>query len=120
MIEAETPDKTSIDSTIRHKTEATPYLNALEVNYTDCSLGSEWVNTAYSKEDGKYLVEPASIDSVRVPNVKGMNVTDAVYLLENRGWNIAFEGQGRVIQQSVKPGDTLQPGSLITLTLARP
>ena len=64
-------------------------------------------------------MEAVKFDSVAVPNVKGMNITDAVYLLENMGWNIAFEGSGKVIQQSVRAGDTLQPGSLITLTLGK-
>ena len=64
-------------------------------------------------------MEPVRFDSVRVPDVRGMNITDAVYLLENSGWNIAFEGFGKVVQQSVKPGDTLQPGRLITLTLGK-
>ncbi len=119
MIEDEIPEERTIDSSIRHKTESAPYLQSLGVDYTDCSLGSEWVATSYSKEDGHYVVEPVHFDSVRVPNVKGMNITDAVYLLENNGWNIAFEGYGKVVQQSVKPGDTLQPGRLITLTLGK-
>ena len=119
MIEEDAPEKTRIDSTIRYKTETSPYLAAAGLSYSDRSLGSEWVSTAYSKEDGQYLVEPVQFDSVRVPDVKGMNITDAVYLLENRGWNIAFDGKGKVTQQSVKPGDTLLPGGLITLTLGR-
>lgn len=119
MVEAETPERTRIDSTIRHKSEASPYLSALDSNYSDCSLGSEWVNSVYSASDQTYKMEPVNFDTVRVPNVKGMNITDAVYLLENLGWNIAFDGQGKVIQQSVKPGDTLQPGGLITLTLGK-
>ena len=119
MIEEDAPDKTHIDSIVRYKTETKPYLAATGLNYSDRSLGSEWVTTAYSKEDRLYLVEPVQFDSIRVPDVKGMNITDAVYLLENRGWNIAFDGKGKVTQQSVKPGDTLLPGGLITLTLGR-
>ena len=64
-------------------------------------------------------MDAATFDSISVPNVKNMNVTDAVYLLENMGWNIAFEGSGKVVQQSVRPGDTLRPGGLITLTLGK-
>ena len=119
MIEEDAPDKTHIDSIVRYNTETKPYLAATGLNYSDRSLGSEWVTTAYSKEDRLYLVEPVQFDSIRVPDVKGMNITDAVYLLENRGWNIAFDGKGKVTQQSVKPGDTLLPGGLITLTLGR-
>ena len=120
MMDAELRDVKRADSTIRHQTEGAPYLQGIGVDYTDRSLGSEWITTAYSKEDGMYVMEPITFDSLLVPNVKGMNITDAVYLLENMGWNIAFEGYGNVIQQSVKPGDTLRPGGLITLTLGKP
>ena len=119
MMDAELRDEKRADSTIRHQSEAAPYLQGIGLDYTDHSLGSEWTTTAFSKEDGKYVIKPMQFDSIHVPNVKGMNITDAVYLLENMGWNIAFEGYGKVIQQSVKPGDTLQPGSLITLTLGK-
>ena len=64
-------------------------------------------------------MKPMEFDSLCVPDVRGMNITDAVYLLENMGWNIAFDGYGKVNQQSVKAGDTLQPGGLITLTLGK-
>ena len=119
MIDAEQHDTKKADSIVRHQSEAAPYLRGIGVDYADHSLGSEWITTNYSKEDGKYIMEPMRFDSLRVPDMKGMNVTDAVYLLENMGWNIAFEGYGKVVQQSVKPGDTLQPGGLITLTLGK-
>ena len=48
-----------------------------------------------------------------------MNVTDAIFLLENMGWTTSFDGYGKVSRQSVKAGDTLQPGGLITLTLGK-
>ncbi|MBR3710546.1 MAG: transpeptidase family protein [Bacteroidales bacterium] len=119
MMDAEANDVKKADSTIRHQSEAAAYLAGIGLDYTDHSLGSEWTTTSFSKEDGKYVISPMQFDSLRVPNVKGMNITDAVYLLENMGWNIAFEGYGKVMQQSVTPGDTLQPGRLITLTLGK-
>ena len=119
MMEAGQPEQKAVDSSIRHHSEIVPYLDGIGIEYTDCSTGSEWVNTVFSKEDNHYIIEPIRFDSLRVPEVRGMNVTDAVYLLENMGWNIAFEGYGTVQQQSVKAGDTLQPGSLITLTLGK-
>ena len=119
MEEAESSDIRIADSAIRHQTESTPYLQGIGVNYSDYSLGSEWVTTTYSRTDKKYFVRPMEFDSLRVPNVKGMNVTDAVYLLESMGWNTVFDGYGKVNYQSVKAGDTLRPGGLITLTLGK-
>ena len=64
-------------------------------------------------------IEPVLFDSLCVPDVRGMNVTDAIFLLENMGWTTSFDGYGKVSRQSVKAGDTLQPGGLITLTLGK-
>jgi cell division protein FtsI (penicillin-binding protein 3) len=119
MKEAEIEGEKKADSVIRHQTEAAPYLQGIGVTYVDYSLGSEWVTTSYSKNDDKYIVRPIEFDSLRVPDVRGMNVTDAVYLLENLGWVATFDGFGKVNQQSVKAGDTLQPGGLIRLTLGK-
>ena len=66
-----------------------------------------------------YDTDPILYDPMRVPNVLGMNISDAVYLLENMGWNTRFEGYGQVVRQSVPAGDTLREGGLITLALEK-
>ena len=66
-----------------------------------------------------YDTNPILYDPIRVPDVHGMNVSDAVYLLENLGWNTQFEGYGQVVRQSVPAGDSLRQGGLITLTLEK-
>ena len=72
-------------------------------------------------EDKEYhpVTDPTLYDPMRVPDTKGMSVTDAIFLLESMGWTTAFEGHGQVVQQSVPAGDSLQPGGLIKLTLAK-
>ena len=67
-----------------------------------------------------YSTDPAAYDKVCVPNLVGMNISDAAFLIENLGWNVTFDGYGQVVQQSVKAGDTLRPGGIITLTLEKP
>ena len=73
-------------------------------------------------EDVSYhpVIDPTLHDPMLVPDVTGMNITDAVYLLENMGWVTRFEGHGQVTQQSVPAGDSLRAGGLITLTLTKP
>ena len=66
-----------------------------------------------------YDTDPILYDPMRVPNVQGMNISDAVYLLENMGWSTRFEGYGQVVHQSVPAGDTLREGGLITLALEK-
>lgn len=53
----------------------------------------------------------------KVPNVQGMTLKDALYVLENQGLNVTFVGRGRVAQQSLGPGTIVQRGKTILLQL---
>lgn len=55
--------------------------------------------------------------SDKVPNVAGMGLRDAVYLLERQGLQVKPVGRGSVIRQSILPGTKIQRGSLITIEL---
>ena len=76
---------------------------------------------AQTTRDAEYhfAADPKLYDPLCVPDVKGMNLSDAVYLLENMGWATNFEGYGQVVEQSVTPGDSLRQGGLITLALEK-
>ena len=52
-----------------------------------------------------------------VPDVTGMTFRDAIYLLENSGLRVSYEGKGRVIKQSLNPGGRVAKGSTIYLRL---
>ena len=39
-----------------------------------------------------------------VPNVVGLTIKDALYMLENLGMKVRFKGKGKVISQSIAPG----------------
>ncbi len=54
----------------------------------------------------------------KVPDLIGMNMKDAIYLLENNGFIVKFSGYGSVIKQSVEKGVTFKKGSLIKLELS--
>lgn len=51
------------------------------------------------------------------PNVIGLGLKDAVYLLENKGLKISYEGRGRIISQSIVAGNPFIKGQKINLTL---
>jgi cell division protein FtsI (penicillin-binding protein 3) len=53
-----------------------------------------------------------------VPDVSGMLLRDALYVLENRGLRVSFSGHGRVVYQSQPPGSQALKGSSVTLKLA--
>lgn len=52
-----------------------------------------------------------------VPDVAGMGLRDAIYLLEQYGLQVRPIGRGAVRRQSIKPGTPVLKGSLITIEL---
>tara|TARA_A100000164_G_scaffold135487_1_gene120230 strand:+ start:758 stop:946 length:189 start_codon:yes stop_codon:yes gene_type:complete len=42
-----------------------------------------------------------------MPNLFGMNLMDAVFLLENMGLDVSFEGVGHITNQSIKKGNKI-------------
>jgi cell division protein FtsI (penicillin-binding protein 3) len=77
--------------------------------------GEEWVaaapvNNSIHWKDRKY-------QSGSVPDVTGMTLRDALYLLENAGIKVKYSGRGRVETQSLAVGSKIYKGSIIYLTL---
>jgi cell division protein FtsI (penicillin-binding protein 3) len=58
------------------------------------------------------------MDKDLVPNVVGMGMKDALYLLEERGLRVAVRGRGRVVSQSVTPGNRVLSNGSITLEMS--
>ena len=52
-----------------------------------------------------------------VPELYGMGIRDAIYLLENKGVHVKYNGVGRIKGQSIKSGQPIIKGSTIYLTL---
>ena len=102
---------------------ATDYvLNALGFNVTNGWNGAYpfgnpvWGTTT---ENGKSLTfhkEDINQGNL-VPNVRGMGARDAVYLMEKRGIKVRITGRGRVIEQSLAPGDKIKNGMQCSLRL---
>ena len=60
-----------------------------------------WVEMENS--GGKVVMDDLRISRKTVPDVRGMGVRDAIYILENLGMQVQVEGVGRVYRQSVVP-----------------
>lgn len=54
----------------------------------------------------------------KVPNVVGMGLRDAIYLLESQGLQVKPVGRGAVIRQSINAGSALQKGQQIIIELS--
>jgi cell division protein FtsI (penicillin-binding protein 3) len=53
-----------------------------------------------------------------VPNLQGLSAKDALYLLENNGFNVKVFGVGTVKKQSIEAGKKYNKGDKISLTLS--
>ena len=63
------------------------------------------------------LARSSAYGARQVPNVIGMGARDAVYLLENKGIKVTLNGRGKVVQQSLQPGQRAIKGQRCALTL---
>jgi cell division protein FtsI (penicillin-binding protein 3) len=52
-----------------------------------------------------------------VPNVTGLRLKDALYILENIGLHVQYRGTGRVVSQSITQGTRYNKGNYITIVL---
>lgn len=77
---------------------------------------SEWVKTNVIN-DAVYWTEN-QVKYEIIPDVRGMTLRDAIYVLENLGLEVKVDGRGRVATQSITPGGRLIKGSTIKLQMS--
>ncbi len=88
-------------------------LDALKIPYYG-EATSDW--SVIRVRSDSLMWENRTIADNVVPNVVGMGLRDALYLIENRGLKVSVTGFGRVIRQSIKPG-TRARGQTVQLYL---
>lgn len=75
----------------------------------------EWV---IALENGnKIQLHANDTDKPVVPDVSGLPLRDALFILENKGIKVNYSGKGLVRQQSINPGTSLSPNITINLVL---
>lgn len=92
-------------------------LQGLNVPFTQKGEG-EWVSTEAG--DSVVVLNHRAIPSDAldlVPNVLGMGLKDALYVLENRGLRVRISGNGMVRRQSIPPGTRARQGTTIVIEL---
>jgi cell division protein FtsI (penicillin-binding protein 3) len=77
--------------------------------------GTGWVSL--SRQNDTIRFKPFKAEEGVVPDVRGMMLRDAVYLLENSGWYVRYTGSGRVKRQTPAHGGKLKEGSTIFIEL---
>ena len=68
-------------------------------------------------EQSNVVVEGFGEERKTVPDVRGMGLKDALFLLENYGLRVRFSGTGTVVSQSIAPDTPLRSGTTIRIVL---
>lgn len=82
----------------------------------DHADGEPWIQVQQHADS--LDLKPISLAKNLVPNVTGMGLRDAIFLLENRGIEVEVDGYGKVRRQSVRPGTAIREGMTIKLELS--
>jgi len=91
-------------------------LNTLHINYTDSVSANNW-SSVYTK-NYQPVLKANTVRQQVMPNVRGMGLKDAIFLLENMGLKVAVRGRGKIVLQSVAPGTSLVKGVTVILDLS--
>ena len=79
------------------------------------------LNLAYDGPTNGWVTADKKVltpEDEKVPNVMGMGLRDALYLLESQGLQVKPVGRGSVVRQSIKPGAKLEKGQQIIIELS--
>lgn len=88
----------------------------LSVGFTDSIQQASW-GKAYA-ENGKAVIKSQPVRQQVMPNVRGMALKDALFLLENMGVRVQVKGKGRIVAQSIPPGTALDRPLQLLLELS--
>ena len=90
-------------------------LSKMDVGYSDSAMQNNW-SSVYAK-NARPVVKGANVQGKFMPNVKGMGLKDALYLLENSGIKVVVKGRGKIVSQSIPPGTPLTRGFTVLVEL---
>ena len=90
----------------------------MNISYTDSNFTGLWSGASFSNNTAA-ISAPVQLSASAnvVPDLKGMGLKDAIYLLENKGLTTLVTGKGKVVSQSPIAGSIFQKGQKIILML---
>ncbi len=91
--------------------------SALTPNTKVESKSKGWGSTEFDKDTNALIINEKEIVDGSMPNVYGMGLRDAMFLLESRGLKVTFSGKGKVYRQSIKAGSNIKKGNSVTIQL---
>jgi cell division protein FtsI (penicillin-binding protein 3) len=97
-----------------YRADINEVLKTFDVRYKRGAT-DEWVAT---RESGDTIrLTGVKLQDGLVPDVRGMSLRDAIFLLENSGLNVRYNGRGRVKKQSPEHGAKAYEGGVVSLEM---
>lgn len=84
------------------------------------AMDHKWGEELEEIYDIPYMKEPyigTRQSAAPVPDLTGLGLKDAIYMLENNGYKCTYEGVGHVVKQSIKAGTSDKKGETIHIVL---
>jgi cell division protein FtsI (penicillin-binding protein 3) len=112
----------AVDSSVYNshgiKNDLQSIFSFMNIGFRDSAAGGYWRSMQMQNKAASLNVPAYTTTRSRiVPDVVGMGLKDAVYLLENKGLTIAVQGRGKVVDQSLAAGTGFNKGQKISLLL---
>ena len=63
------------------------------------------------------VLTPTAVGKGTMPDVCGMGLKDALFMLEGQGLNVLVNGKGTVVKQSIAPGSLISKGTPVVIEL---
>lgn len=93
-------------------------LKVLDVDYQEEEeTETNWLIANRIDSINKVVLKDLPFIEGLVPRVTGMGAKDAVFLMESVGLRVNLQGRGRVVSQSIPPGQRITKGQTVLLTL---
>ncbi len=97
--------------------DLTYLLGKFKVSSWNEDISESWVKAYIDSELKTIKWSDRLVEKGQVPDVRGMRLKDALFILENLGLRVEFKGRGRVFKQSLLPQSKLLVGNTINLVL---
>ena len=92
-------------------------LDELKIRNNTRQIKTEYARNENNPGNGEIELQELIVQEGLVPNVVGMGAKDAVYALEKSGLRVSVSGKGRVVSQSVSPGQRAVRGQTVAVVL---
>jgi cell division protein FtsI (penicillin-binding protein 3) len=89
----------------------------LNVSYSDSAVQNYWSRVYANNATSQTVLKGNTVQQNLMPDVKGLGLKDALYLLENIGLKVMTKGKGKVTNQSIPVGTPLAKGWTVVVEL---